>query len=98
MTWENDLSSHIQNGDLVVFLGYYFAMGDNRLPSLDGRYWGFVPRENIVGRPLFVYWSFNSPEEDEEHVSMGERMQQMSHVLLHFFDQTRWTRTFHIVR
>ena len=66
--WANELPSHIQNGDLVVPPGYYFAMGDNRLPSLDGRYWGFVPRENIVGRPLFVYWSFNSPEDDDEHV------------------------------
>ena len=47
--WANELPSHIQNGDLVVPPGYYFAMGDNRLPSLDGRYWGFVPRENIVG-------------------------------------------------
>jgi len=96
--WANDLPNHIQSGDLVVPPGNYFAMGDNRLNSLDGRFWGFVPRENIVGRPLFVYWSFISPEEDEEHVSMGERMQQMGHVLLHFFDQTRWSRTFHMVR
>ena len=66
--WANELPSHIQNGDLVVPPGDYFAMGDNRLPSLDGRYWGFVPRENIVGRPLFVYWSFNSPEDDERAI------------------------------
>lgn len=96
--WANDLPSHIQSGDLVVPPGNYFAMGDNRLNSLDGRFWGFVPRENIVGRPLFVYWSFISPEEDEEHVSMSERLQQMGHVLLHFFDQTRWSRTLHMVR
>ena len=42
-TWANELPSHIQNGDLVVPPGNYFAMGDNRLNSLDGRYWGFVP-------------------------------------------------------
>jgi signal peptidase I len=82
----------------VVPPGHYFAMGDNRLPSLDGRYWGFVPRENIVGRPLFVYWSFNSPEEAEEHVSMADRMHQFGRVVLHFFDQTRWRRTLHTVR
>ena len=70
--WANELPSHIQNGDLVVPTGSYFAMGDNRLPSLDGRYWGFVPRENIVGRPLLVYWSFNSPENDDEHPSMAD--------------------------
>jgi hypothetical protein len=97
-TWANELPSHIQSGDLVVPPGNYFAMGDNRLNSLDGRYWGFVPRENIVGRPLFVYWSFISPEEDEEHVSMSDRMQQFRRVILHFFDQTRWRRTFHTVR
>ena len=48
------------NGDLVVPPGFVFAMGDNRTKSLDGRYWGFVPRENIVGRPMFVYWSFQT--------------------------------------
>jgi signal peptidase I len=97
-TWENDLPNHIQNGDLVVPPGNYFAMGDNRLDSLDGRYWGFVPRENIVGRPLFVYWSFITPEEDEDRTGMGDRIQQIGHVLVHFFDQTRWRRTLHLVR
>ncbi len=97
-TWANDLPSHIENGDLVVPPGQYFAMGDNRLNSLDGRFWGFVPRENILGRPLFVYWSFITPEDDDEHIGMGERAQQYSHTVLHFFDQTRWRRTLHLVR
>lgn len=39
---------------------YYFMMGDNRDNSLDSRYWGFVPRRNIIGKPLFVYFSWNS--------------------------------------
>jgi signal peptidase I len=52
--WANDFSSRVQNGDLVVPQGKYFMMGDNRHNSLDSRYWGFVPRENIVGRPLVV--------------------------------------------
>lgn len=97
-TWSNELPTHIQSGDLVVPPGEYFAMGDNRPFSLDGRYWGFVPRENILGRPLFVYWSFVTPEEDEEHTSMGDHAQQIGHTLLHFFDQTRWSRTLHLVR
>ena len=39
---------------------YYFMMGDNRDNSLDSRYWGFVPRRNVVGTPMFVYFSWNS--------------------------------------
>ena len=39
-------------------------MGDNRDSSLDSRYWGFVPRENIMGKPLIIYWSFDASTEE----------------------------------
>ena len=55
------LQNHVVNGELVVPPGYIFAMGDNRDDSLDSRYWGFVPRENIVGTPLVIYWSYEAP-------------------------------------
>ena len=97
-SWALDLPSHIQNGDLVVPEGNYFAMGDNRTVSLDSRYWGFVPRANIVGRPLFVYWSFITPETQYEKTGVGDRAGFMGHIVLHFFDQTRWSRTFHLVK
>ncbi len=77
--------------------GRYFAMGDNRTVSLDGRYWGFVPRANIVGTPLFVYWSFIEPDNQYEKEGVGDKLQFYTHVILHFFDQTRWRRTFHLV-
>lgn len=96
--WALDLPSHIQNGDLVVPKGYYFAMGDNRPDSLDSRYWGFVPRANIVGRPLLVYWSFTSTEADYGQTSMAARIESIGHVVLHFIGYTRWGRTFHVVR
>jgi signal peptidase I len=73
-------------------------MGDHRHNSLDSRYWGFVPRENIVGRPLFNYWSFKTPEDQYEQSGIGNSMAWMSHVALHFFTETRWNRTLHRVR
>ncbi|HUY81999.1 MAG TPA: signal peptidase I [Acidobacteriaceae bacterium] len=96
--WALSLPNHIQNGDLVVPPGHYFVMGDNRPVSLDSRYWGFVPRSNIVGRPMFVYWSFKSTEADYSHTGILARIGSLGHVVLHFFGNTRWKRTFHVVK
>jgi len=97
-SWAYDLPNHIQDGDLVVPPGKVFAMGDNRTESLDGRYWGFVPRENIVGRPLFVYWSFETPADQIEKQGIGQRIAFMGHIVVHFFDETRWKRTLHLIK
>ena len=97
-SWQIDLPNHIVDGDLVVPPGKVFAMGDNRTESLDGRFWGFVPRENIVGRPMFVYWSFETPADQIDKTGIGDRIAFMGHILVHIFDQTRWSRTFHIIR
>jgi signal peptidase I len=96
--WALDLPNHIVDGDLVVPPGSVFAMGDNRTESLDGRYWGFVPRENIVGRPMFVYWSFLTPADQILKTSFSDSLSFMGHILTHFISETRWGRTFHIVR
>jgi signal peptidase I len=96
--WAVEEPSHIVDGDLVVPPGKYFMMGDNRHNSLDSRYWGFVPRENIVGRPLFNYWSFITPEDQYEQPGIANSVVWMGHVVLHFFSDTRWKRTFHLVR
>ena len=96
--WAIDFSNHVQNGDLVVPPGGYFMMGDNRHNSLDSRYWGFVPRENIVGRPLFNYWSFVTPEDQYEKPGIASTAAWMGHVALHFLTETRWKRTLHVVR
>ncbi len=97
--WSNiQFPKDVVNGDLVVPPGMYFMMGDNRHDSLDSRYWGFVPRQNIVGRPLFNYWSFETPESVYEQPGFGNRMAWMAHVVLHFFTETRWGRTFHLTR
>ncbi|MHB1958233.1 MAG: S26 family signal peptidase [Acidobacteriaceae bacterium] len=70
-------------------------MGDNRNNSSDSRYWGFVPRANIVGRPLFVYWSIVMPESGVDEAPLSERAESTMHEIVHFFDRTRWRRTFH---
>jgi signal peptidase I len=93
-----DLPNHIQGDDLVVPPGKFFMMGDHRHDSLDSRFWGFVPRENIVGRPLFNYWSFATPDEQMDRTGLGDRVAWMGHVVLHFFSDTRWKRTLHLVK
>jgi signal peptidase I len=96
--WAVDFPNHIENGDLVVPPGMYFMMGDNRHDSLDSRYWGFVPRENIQGRPLFNYWSFETPDHQLEQTGIGNTLAWMGHVAQHFFSDTRWSRTLHPIR
>ena len=85
-SWSIDFPSHVVDGDLVVPPGMYFMMGDNRHNCLDSRYWGFVPRANIIGRPLFNYWSFKTPEDEYDQTGIGHSLRWMGHVaaaLLH---------------
>jgi signal peptidase I len=96
--WIVDLASHVEGGDLVVPPGHYFAMGDHRGVSLDSRYWGFIPQENVIGRPMFIYWSFETPGDQYTKTGMADRIEFLAHVVLHFFDETRWRRTLKVVR
>ncbi|MGA2593881.1 MAG: signal peptidase I [Bryobacteraceae bacterium] len=89
------LEHHVQGGDVVVPADSYFAMGDNRDSSLDSRYWGFVPRENIVGKPLIIYWSYDAPTEALSNPTIGT--DHLIDLMLHFFTKTRWERTFRLV-
>lgn len=91
--WKLTMGSHIENGDIVVPPDSYFGMGDNRDVSEDSRYWGFISKDHLIGRPMFVYWSFETPESQYLQTGMGQRLEFMAHVVIHFFDQTRWRRT-----
>jgi signal peptidase I len=89
------LNCCVSNGEIVVPAGHYFAMGDNRDNSSDSRYWGFVPRENIIGKPVLVWWSYDAGGSDLTDVV------NVHHVLdlaTHFFSKTRWERTMKLVR
>jgi signal peptidase I len=90
------LEHNVQNGDVVVPPGSYFAMGDNRDQSLDSRYWGFVPRENIIGKPLVIYWSYDASTEDLSNPSVT--IQHLIDVVIHFPTKTRWSRTLRMIR
>ncbi len=96
--WALTQSEFIQNGEVVVPPGHYFAMGDNRDNSYDSRFWGFVPQANLIGRPMFIYWSFDTPENQYQRTDFTERLGFLLHTIIHFFDQTRWRRTFKVVQ
>lgn len=96
--WRAELPSHLQGEDIVVPADEYFGMGDHRGVSLDSRYWGFIPRQNVIGRPMFVYWSFETPEDEYLKTSPADRLQAMVRVVFHFLDETRWRRTLQVVR
>ncbi|MFY9683292.1 MAG: signal peptidase I [Candidatus Sulfotelmatobacter sp.] len=96
--WIDTLASHVEGGDLVVPPGHYFAMGDHRGVSLDSRYWGFIPQANVIGRPMFIYWSFDTPADQYTKTGIADRLGFLAHVVLHFFDDTRWGRTLKVVR
>jgi len=88
------LANHVQNNELVVPPENYFAMGDNRENSLDSRYWGFVPRENIIGKPLVIFWSYDAPTEEWA----GDSGSHYLDLAKNFFTKTRWNRTLKLVR
>ena len=96
--WSTEIQNYIKNGELVVPAGRYFVMGDNREESWDSRFWGFAPREVISGRPLIIYWSFETPRNEYQRSSLGDRLAQSLDLIIHFFSKTRWLRTLKLVR
>jgi signal peptidase I len=92
------LEHNVVNGEVEVPARMYFGMGDNRDNSLDGRFWGFIPRDNIIGKPLLIYWSYRASTEDLTGESAGSIVSHAIDLGEHFFTRTRWDRTLKLVR
>jgi signal peptidase I len=91
--WSREMPNFIREDGLEVPQGFLFCMGDNRDNSLDSRFWGFVPLENVVGEPLFVYWSYDAPSRDWTSEELTSRLRFDASILWNFFNKTRWSRT-----
>ncbi len=85
-------------GPVTVPPNQFFMMGDNRDNSQDSRYWGFLPRENIKGKSLVIYWSYEADREDYQDEGAGATLKGFGSVFAHFFTRTRWNRMLHQIR
>jgi signal peptidase I len=97
--WWKQMRKLVEDHQLIIPEGQYFVLGDNRDDSKDSRYWGFVPRENIIGRPMLIYWSSGSSDSDlSGSPTPSDRLFHIAYALTHVFQMTRWGRTFRLVR
>jgi len=96
--WWKEMPKLVEDHQLIIPEGHYFVLGDNRDDSQDSRYWGFVPRENIVGRPLLIYWSAGNLNNDlPRSPTVGDRLYHLAYAVTHLFQITRWKRTLRMV-
>jgi signal peptidase I len=95
--WYADVEGFTRNNELLVPQDSYFVLGDNRDSSLDSRYWGFVPRENIVGKPLVIYFSVRSLD-DEIFEGTDDKIGRYLDDLRQLPSSARWDRVLRFVK
>ena len=95
--WADQIFEFVHDGELVLPQGKYFAMGDNRDHSWDSRFWGFVDRDAIMGRPVVIYWSVQGERDDASDRNLNNWVLNLLDTILHFPSRTRWSRMLHEV-
>ncbi|MBI3668465.1 MAG: signal peptidase I, partial [Acidobacteria bacterium] len=92
--WADQILNYVNHGELVVPPNKYFVMGDNRDHSWDSRYWGFVDRDAVMGRPILIYWSVDATSADYSDRSFFGRLLGLADTVVHLPVKTRWSRMF----
>jgi signal peptidase I len=96
--WWQQMKKLTRNGELVVPSGMYFMLGDNRNNSEDSRFWGLVPREAIIARPVVIYFSLERPSRTDVQQAADDRLGHDRELSARLIGFARWKRIFQVVR